>query len=288
MKCFTPFTRPLGVVFGMAAFGVALAATPSDVARGKKLFSEKNCNVCHSVAGKGGKFALDNVGAKRDAEWLLVQLKNPKAHNPMSMMPPTQGSDQELKSLVAYLTTLKPAGASAPSPANQTPSKGRFLARPKTVGPIVTGKPVDVEFTLGDTTRTDTVTGPAPVVRAKVTARVTMPSMPGMPELKASVHAEDQPGLYGLKTTFPHGGEYLVALTVQPSTGRAETSSFTLIVGNAVPGASATGTAATGQAAAPPTQGAGSAQPSPSKGRYSLRLRLPEDGVFAEEEMDVE
>jgi hypothetical protein len=80
------------------------------------------------------------------------------------------------------------------------------------------------------------VTGPAPVVRAQVTARFSMPAMPGMPELTPRMHEEGQPGYYGAVTHFPHGGEYLLTVTVRPRNGEPGTASIPVQVKDAVPG----------------------------------------------------
>jgi mono/diheme cytochrome c family protein len=78
---------------------------------GKALY-EKQCKVCHSVAGDKGKMAdkggaLDGVGAKRDAAWLKTYLQDPKSKNPDSKMPKMKLSEQQIDDLVAFLLTLK-------------------------------------------------------------------------------------------------------------------------------------------------------------------------------------
>jgi cytochrome c2 len=78
---------------------------------GKALY-EKQCKVCHSVGGDGGKMAskggaLDGVGGKHDAKWLKAYLTDPKAVMPDAKMMKMKLSDQQLDDLVAYLGTLK-------------------------------------------------------------------------------------------------------------------------------------------------------------------------------------
>jgi mono/diheme cytochrome c family protein len=85
------------------------------VERGKAVFTEQKCSVCHSVAGKGNpKGSLDDVGAKLTGEqirqWLLTpkeMSEKEKATRKPPMQPFTKLSKSDLDALVAYLQTLK-------------------------------------------------------------------------------------------------------------------------------------------------------------------------------------
>jgi mono/diheme cytochrome c family protein len=73
---------------------------------------EKQCKICHSIAGDKGKMgdkggALDGVGAKHDAAWLKAYLQDPKSKNPDSKMPKMKVTDQQIDDLVAFLLTLE-------------------------------------------------------------------------------------------------------------------------------------------------------------------------------------
>lgn len=77
--------------------------------RGKAVYDETGCATCHAVAGIGGRTgpSLDGVGKKYDAEKLKEILLNPKTLNPNTVMPPFEGSEEDLDALVAYLLSLK-------------------------------------------------------------------------------------------------------------------------------------------------------------------------------------
>jgi mono/diheme cytochrome c family protein len=85
------------------------------VERGKAVFTEQKCSLCHSVAGKGNpKGSLDDVGAKLTGEqirqWLLTpkeMAEKEKATRKPPMQPYTKLSKADLDALVAFLQTLK-------------------------------------------------------------------------------------------------------------------------------------------------------------------------------------
>lgn len=79
------------------------------VERGKAVYDETGCATCHAVAGIGGKIgpSLDGIGKKYDAKKLREVLLNPKILNPNTVMPPFEGSEEDLDALVDYLLSLK-------------------------------------------------------------------------------------------------------------------------------------------------------------------------------------
>ena len=86
-------------------------AAQGDAAKGKTLYDNAptKCATCHRIDGKGGKLApdLSNVGNRRDAAWLAKYLPDPKSINPKNVMPAVKMSDADMKSLIAYLLSLK-------------------------------------------------------------------------------------------------------------------------------------------------------------------------------------
>jgi hypothetical protein len=88
----------------------------------------------------------------------------------------------------------------------------------------------EIEMRIADSSRPDPLLGASPVIRARVEARITMPSMPGMPAYRETAHPEGVPGDYGIHPTFAHGGEYLLHLSVAPPAGEPFAIEFPLRV----------------------------------------------------------
>jgi Cytochrome c. len=88
---------------------VSQQTTDSKIERGKAVYDETGCATCHAIGGIGGTIGpnLDKIGSKYDAEKLKGILLNPKTLNPNTVMPPFEGSEEDLEALVAYLLSLK-------------------------------------------------------------------------------------------------------------------------------------------------------------------------------------
>ncbi len=143
-----PLKRPLilacGIIFWLIIVSLTIAgyyskpamgeapAPPSLVPRtiassaasqsGAQLFQLQGCVACHRVNNAGGTVGpeLSGEGLKgRTKEWLITQIRNPKEHNPNTIMPFFAAlSNKDVDTLVAYLLGLKGAPGK-PSP--QTP-----------------------------------------------------------------------------------------------------------------------------------------------------------------------
>jgi hypothetical protein len=134
--------------------------------------------------------------------------------------------------LVPALALIAGAALAAPSPPSQKSEDGKYIVtlRPLPADGLVAGEETDIEFFVGDARRVDPVLGPAPVIRARVRGRFTMPAMPGMPAAQSEAHVEGQPGYYGVVTAFPHGGEYVLTLSIAPPGDAPFTVQFPLKV----------------------------------------------------------
>ena len=105
------------------------------ISQGKSLFKSQGCVGCHTVDGKGGSVGpdLSKIGSKGlSRQWLMVQLKDPKKHNPGTIMPSVSSlSDQNIDALVTYLESLKgSSGQPQPSRSSQSsiPAKESSLS----------------------------------------------------------------------------------------------------------------------------------------------------------------
>lgn len=78
--------------------------------RGAQLFRSARCQECHTINGKGGASGpnLTVVGSRRSREYIIDQIKNPKAHNPNSEMPSFSNlPEKDINDMANYLSSLK-------------------------------------------------------------------------------------------------------------------------------------------------------------------------------------
>lgn len=104
-------------VFALLAF--AGTASAQNVAKGKQVFTDQKCAMCHSIAGQGNaKGSLDGIGSKLTADEIRQWITDPatmaakaKADRKpaMSTMAPRfkSMSKDDLDALVAYVSSLK-------------------------------------------------------------------------------------------------------------------------------------------------------------------------------------
>jgi nitric oxide reductase subunit C len=78
-----------------------------------KVFNQL-CIACHSLDGQGGVVGpkLDGVGARMTMNQIEVWLTDPSKVKPGTTMPKLGLSEETIRELAAYLSTLTPAGAS--------------------------------------------------------------------------------------------------------------------------------------------------------------------------------
>jgi len=107
------FILMIGIWMVVFSFGMRFAYGEEElVEKGKQLYTQKKCGLCHTVDGSGGKKGgdLSDEGSKRDAEWLTKYIRDPKSPTmPEAKMRPVKGTDEELKALAAYMMSLKKA-----------------------------------------------------------------------------------------------------------------------------------------------------------------------------------
>lgn len=89
---------------------MVVAATQTATKPGEAIFKAQGCLACHMLGGVGGKIGpdLSRVGSRRDKEWIEEQLRNPKSHNPSSIMPSyAKLPEKDREDLADYLSGLK-------------------------------------------------------------------------------------------------------------------------------------------------------------------------------------
>jgi nitric oxide reductase subunit C len=89
---------------------IAVAASSAGPKPGEAIFRSLGCTACHRINGLGGSVGpdLSHVGSRRDREWVEEQLRDPRAHNPNSIMPSfAKVPEKDREDLVDYLTGLK-------------------------------------------------------------------------------------------------------------------------------------------------------------------------------------
>jgi|GEM_PF-3549969 len=89
----------------------AASAAPDSASPGRQFFAARNCDTCHSIAGKGGSVgpSLTDVGSRLSRDQLSKVIYGMKARDPKSAMPPLppETTEQQIKDLVDFLAALK-------------------------------------------------------------------------------------------------------------------------------------------------------------------------------------
>jgi cbb3-type cytochrome oxidase cytochrome c subunit len=99
---------------------------------GQRLFQQKGCIGCHAVAGKGGTVgpALDDVGLRRSAEWIVQHFREPQTVSPGTVMPQFSFTEGEARALTDFLVHLREQNVASKLPSLMTPiERGRELFR---------------------------------------------------------------------------------------------------------------------------------------------------------------
>ena len=99
----------------VAVFLLAGHAFAQDAMRGKQVYADSKCSICHSVAGAGNKKGpLDDVGSRLSAADIRLWITNApemaakaKAERKPAMKAYPNLAKEDLDALVAYLGTLK-------------------------------------------------------------------------------------------------------------------------------------------------------------------------------------
>ena len=93
-----------------------------DEERGAHLFKTRGCLGCHKIydeeleetIGNGFAANLSRVGEKADVNYLASWIKNPRKHNPLTVMPSLRLSDQDAADIATFLASQKSEDAAYP------------------------------------------------------------------------------------------------------------------------------------------------------------------------------
>jgi len=129
----------LAVILIVFTFGLSLTTKAQDVAQGETLFKQ-NCASCHKVQSQLIGPALKGITERRDEAWIIKWVKNSGqviksgdkyavelfAKFNQSVMPPQNVTDDEIKSIIAYIKAeeSKPADAGTASAGGSTTGAG--------------------------------------------------------------------------------------------------------------------------------------------------------------------
>lgn len=99
---------PLGVVVAATVLAVASGAQET-VDQGKRYFMDSGCYGCHVVGKMGTPIGteLTHVGAKYSRTYLERWLRDPSAQRPSAHMPTLELSEEQVKALAAFLSSLR-------------------------------------------------------------------------------------------------------------------------------------------------------------------------------------
>ena len=128
---------------------------------GSQLLNSLGCMVCHRVNGQGGAIGPELTGALlkgKSRQWLVTQIRNPKAHFPNSIMPAFSSlTDQQVNDVVDFLLNIAQSQKATPAPIPKVsppapPSPGTPAGAAPSA-PIVTGPqgpPGPASFVIGN------------------------------------------------------------------------------------------------------------------------------------------
>ena len=106
------FTGLFGVLLAAVTINSAFYSSASvslqrNESEGYTLMKKYGCFSCHKLHGVGSTVGpvLDDIGAKREAEWMALWIKNPYSLKRNSRMPPFfYLSDDQIRVIAEYLS----------------------------------------------------------------------------------------------------------------------------------------------------------------------------------------
>jgi nitric oxide reductase subunit C len=87
-----------------------VATAVTSISSGEEVYKTQGCSACHTIGGVGGKVGpdLSKVGSRRDKVWIEAQIRDPKSHDPQSIMPSSSKiPSKDIDYLANYLAGLR-------------------------------------------------------------------------------------------------------------------------------------------------------------------------------------
>jgi mono/diheme cytochrome c family protein len=135
----------------------APAQVSASVTRGAQLFNSLGCIGCHTIQGRGGAVGPE-LNAKllqgKSSQWLITQIRDPKAHNPQTIMPAfNSATDQQIKDVVDFLLSVVQGEKVSPAPVAKAPplSPPQAAKPPPAAMTGPSGPPEAASFVIGNT-----------------------------------------------------------------------------------------------------------------------------------------
>jgi len=119
------------------------------VKQGAQLFNSLGCIGCHAVKGRGGVIGpqlTPQLLHDKTRQWLITQIRNPKAHNPSTIMPAfSSATDEQVNQVVDFLLSVVHGEKIGPGPAAKAPAASTLLVAGPPQGP-----PEAASFLIGN------------------------------------------------------------------------------------------------------------------------------------------
>ena len=164
-----PVASPAGIQPITTAATQTVSSSPGDppsqtltaAKRGSQLLNSLGCIACHRVNGKGGAIGPEFTGTLlkgKSRQWLITQIRNPKAHFPNSIMPAFSSlPDQQVNDVVDFPLNIAQSEKPSPGPITKAsppmPKSARAQPRAAPSPAIVAGPqgpPGPASFVIGN------------------------------------------------------------------------------------------------------------------------------------------
>ncbi len=131
----------------------------ANVKQGEQVFISLGCIGCHSIKGRGGVVGpalTPQLLQGKTRQWLTAQIRNPKSHNPSSVMPAfTSATGQQVSGVVDFLLSVAQEKPVGPGPVAKELSPATKAAPPSAAPSpqVVTGPhgpPGAASFVIGN------------------------------------------------------------------------------------------------------------------------------------------